>query len=80
MRVDGQQGSFWGDIRTMSLNHMQLSVAFRRKSIVGDCKQLSNDVRYFNRIHPELKDIQLALNFTQDVLELDQRQNGGRAA
>jgi hypothetical protein len=80
MRVDGQQGSFWGDIRTMPLNHMQLSVAFRRKGIVAECKQLSNDVRYFNRIHPDLPDIQLALNFTQDVLELDQRQKGGRAA
>src|SRR5258708_3346490 len=72
MRVDGQQGSFWGDIRTMEPDHMRLSVAYRRKGIVAECRQLSNDVRFYNRQHPENEPIQLVLDLTRDVQELDQ--------
>jgi hypothetical protein len=72
MRVDGLQGSFWGDIRTMEPDHMRLSVAYRRKGIVAECRQLSNDVAFYNRQHPEIEPIQLVLDFTRDVRELDQ--------
>jgi hypothetical protein len=75
MRVNGQQNSLWADIRTMDPDHMRLSVAFRRKGIVAECRQLSNDVRFFNRIHPEIEPIQLVLDFTRDVRELDQSDN-----
>lgn len=73
MRVDGLQGSFWGDIRTMEPDHMRLSVAYRRKGIVAECRQLSNDVAFYNRQHPEIEPIQLVLDFTRDVRELDQQ-------
>lgn len=73
MRVNGEQGSFWGDIRTMSEEHMQLSVSFRRRGIVAECKQLSNDVRYCNKERGF--SIQLVLDFTEDVRELDQRRD-----
>ena len=80
MRINGEQGAFWDDIRTMPLNHMQLSVAFHRKGIVAQCRQLSNDVRYFNRKHPEYEQIQLVLDFTRDVQELDQGRGNDKAA
>jgi hypothetical protein len=71
MRVDGLQGSFWGDIRTMEPEHMRLSVAYRRKGIVAECRQLSNDVAFYNRQHPEIEPIQLVLDFARDVRESD---------
>jgi hypothetical protein len=50
---------------------MRVSVAQRRNGIVAECRQLSNDVGYFNGLHPDAA-IQLVLNFTKDVEELDQ--------
>ncbi len=70
-RRDGEQGTFWDDIRTTSPEFMRISVAQRRNSIVYDCRQLSNDVRFFNELHAETPPIQLVLDFTRDVVELD---------
>ena len=70
-RSDGEQGTFWDDIRTATPEFMRISVAQRRNSIVYDCRQLSNDVRFFNQIHPEIEPIQLVLDFTRDVEEME---------
>jgi hypothetical protein len=80
MKVDGEQGSWWGDIRTMPLDHMQVAVAFRRRGIVAECRQMSNDVRYFNTLHSDWEPIQLVLDFTRDVQELDQGRKDHKAA
>jgi len=72
-RRDGEQGTFWDDIRTAKPEFMAISVAQRRNGIVAECRQLHNDVRYFNSLHPEAPPIQLVLDFTKDVRELDQK-------
>lgn len=68
---DGEQGTFWGDIRTEGLDFMERAVKQRRNGVVSDCRQLKNDVDYYNSIHPEQPAIQLSLNFTRDVDELN---------
>lgn len=54
---------------------MRISVAQRRNAIVYDCRQVSNDVQFFNDIHPEIEPIQLVLDFTRDVEEIDSLKN-----
>jgi len=79
MRMGGRPGTFWGDIRDGDRSHMELSVATKRRGIVAECLQMHNDVQWFNRNNPHLEAIQLHLDFTQDVAELDQPK-GGKAA
>ena len=77
----GEQGMFWGDLRTENRDFMARSTAQRRNGIVADCRQLKNDVDYFNTLHPEYDPLQLRLDFTRDVAELETtgpRQNRSR--
>lgn len=68
---DGEQGTFWDDLRTATPDFVRVSVAQRRNAIVADCYHLNNTVRYFNDHHPESDQIELSLEFTKDVRELD---------
>ena len=87
MARDGEQGTFWGDIRTENRAFMEVATAQRRNGIVADCKQLKSDVDYFNALHPEDDPLQLNLNFSRDVAELEatrpqeiHRQNRSRSS
>ena len=80
---DGEQGTFWGDIRTENRDFMARATAQRRNGIVADCRQLKHDVDYFNALHPEYDQLPLGLNFTNDVAELETtgpRQNRSRSS
>lgn len=72
MKVDGVQGSFWGDIRTMSLNEMRLNSGQRRRGVLAELVQITHDLRFFNELHPEWEQVCLALDFTADVREIEQ--------
>ncbi len=61
----------WHDVRRADRGHMELAFAQRRMRIVGDCHQLHSDVEWYNDHHPEADSIQLVLDFTPDVAELD---------
>lgn len=63
------QQTLWGDIRQMDRDFMEVSFQSRRGQIVGDCRQLQNDIDFFNRRHPENEPIQFVLDFTDDVTE-----------
>jgi hypothetical protein len=69
--ADGEfvQKSLWGDIRTMDHDFMATSFQQRRCQIVGECRQLQNDIDFYNRKHPELEAIQFVFDFTDDVTE-----------
>jgi|SRR3989344_1463515 len=67
----GIQQTFWADIDKAPRSHMQIAFAQRRKQIVGDCHQLKTDVDYYNNVHPNEKPIQLVLDFTADVMEIE---------
>lgn len=74
---DGEQGTFWADLRTAATEHVQIGVAQRRNAIVADCYALSNVVRFHNA-HHEMQ-IQLQLDFTKDVRERDEPKASVRA-
>lgn len=69
--LHGDQHTFWDDIRTAPPKHMLLAFQQRRQQIVGDCRQLKNDVDSYNENTNAGRPIQLILDFTQDVAELE---------
>lgn len=42
----------------------------RRRQIVGDCFQLRVDVDHYNSLREDEADLQLVLDFTDDVAEM----------
>lgn len=66
--VDGQL-TLWGDIRKIPRAHMQALSTQRREQIVGECRQLDRDERFYNGIHPDEPPIQSYFNFVDDVVE-----------
>lgn len=77
--IEGQQLSLWADIDTAPRSFLEKSFGQRRKSIVDDCFQIKQDVDHFNDEHPEEEPIQMIIDFTDDVAEIEAaaRQNPG---
>lgn len=69
--ADGEfvQKNLWGDIRTADHDFMATSFQQRRCQIVGECRQLQNDIDYYNRKNPDRETIQFVFDFTDDVAE-----------
>lgn len=72
----GIQMSLWGDIDTSPRSFMQKSFQQRRKSIVNDSYKLKSDVDHFNEYCSKGNPIQLVLDFTDDVAELEAAKRG----
>lgn len=66
--------SLWGDLDDPNVphGHFTRSFAQRRQQIVGDCLQLKTDVDVYNEKRNPVEPIQLPLDFTLDVAELQQ--------
>jgi len=64
--------SLWADMddERAPREHFERSFAQRRQQIVGDCFQLKTDVDVYNGKNPEQKPIQVPLDFSYDVEEL----------
>lgn len=71
IKQDGEQLTFWADIRSADPGHMQIAFQQRRQQIVGDCRQLKTDVDSYNDNANPGTPIQLVLDFTADVAELE---------
>jgi hypothetical protein len=69
-KVGDRQLTFWDDIDKTEREFMQLNVAQRRQQIVGDCYQVKVDVDHYNDLHPSEPPIQVVLDFSKDVEEL----------
>lgn len=69
--VGGVQLSLWADIDTAPRTFMEKSFGQRRKAIVNDCFQVKQDVDHYNDAHPHANPIQVILNFTDDVQEME---------
>jgi hypothetical protein len=67
--------SLWGDLDDPNVphDHFVKSFAQRRNQIVGDCVQLATDVDVYNDKRKPAQPIQVPLDFTWDVAELQQR-------
>lgn len=66
--------SLWADMDDPSAPHSHFvrSFAQRRQQIVGDCLQLKTDVDVYNDKREPTEPIQIPLDFTLDVAELQQ--------
>ena len=65
-----EQFVLWDDIRTASPKHMRLAFQQRRQQILGDCKQLKNDVDSYNENRTPIEPIQVVFDFGIDLEEL----------
>lgn len=68
---NGAQLFLWDDMATASRDHMERAFGWRRQQIVGDCHQLKIDVDVYNDQNGTAESIQLVLDFTNDVAELE---------
>jgi hypothetical protein len=67
---NGVQQTMWAEMGYAPHIHMEKAFAQRREQIIGDCVQLKVDVDTYNRLKPQGNpDIQLVLDFTDDVAE-----------
>ena len=71
MTVGGAQLSLWADIDNAPQSFMEKSFGQRRKAIVDDSFQIKQDVDHYNDEHPDQSPIQMVLDFTDDVAEME---------
>ena len=82
--IGGIQLNLWADVdKNASLGFMEKSVGQSRRAMVDDAYQLKMVVDHYNEANPGQKQIQLILDLTEDVAELEASGNseeGGVAA
>lgn len=69
--IGGVQLSLWADIDNAPRLFMEKSFSQRRKAIADDCFQVKQDVDHFNDENPTELPIQIVLDFTDDVAEME---------
>lgn len=68
---DGAQTYLWADIRTAPPEHMRMSLQQRRRSTLGDLRQLKTDQESYNDNNVHGATIQLSFDFTEDLAEME---------
>jgi hypothetical protein len=71
-KINGEQQALWDDIRTAKPEHMEIALQQRRQQIVGDCRQLKNDMDSYNENRKPVRPIQIVFDFTNDLKEYDE--------
>lgn len=81
-KQDGKSMSLWADMDDARAprDHFVRSFAQRRQQIVGDCFQLKTDADVYNAKDPSQKPVQIPLDFTYDIEELQLPFKGKKAA
>ncbi len=69
--IGGVQLSLWADIDKAPRSFMEKSFSQRRKSIADDCFQIKQDIDHFNDENADELPIQIVLDFTDDVAEME---------
>ena len=78
--ANGIQFALWAEMETAPRAHMEKAFAQRRQQIVADCYQLKADVDAFNSLRADEPPVQLVLDFTLDVEEMQELDAHRRAA
>ena len=77
----GVQHTFWAMMGFASHDHMEKTFAQRREQIIGDCFRLKVDVDVYNDLSGDKsKQVQMVLDFTEDVAEREQQENPNERA
>jgi hypothetical protein len=71
VKRNGAQYHLWHDARKANHEHMAAAFTGRRNGVVGDLKQLKTDVDWYNRTFADRPNIQLVLNFEDDIAEIE---------
>jgi len=72
----GVQHTFWAMMGFASHDHMEKTFAQRREQIIGDCYHLKVDVDVYNDLNDDKsKQVQMVLDFTEDVAEREHLEN-----
>jgi len=79
-KKNGRQMHFWADIDSAPRSHMVNAFAQRRKQVVGDCYQLKTDVDYYNGVNKQAEPIQVVLDFTDDIAEIQAMEDMEKSA
>ncbi|WP_260599746.1 hypothetical protein [Sphingomonas endolithica] len=69
--IGGVQLVLWADIDSAPRVFMEKSFSQRRKAIANDCYQVKQDVDHFNSARAAGRPIQMILDFTDDVAEME---------
>ena len=77
---DGRQISLWADMGSAPHRHMKKAFMQRRKQVVGDCYQLKTDADVYNDTRAKDNPIQIFLDFTDDVAELQELEQKKKAS
>ena len=75
MKRNGEQLALWDDIRTAKPEHMEIALQQRRQQIVGDCRQLKNDMDSYNENRKPPRPIQVIFDFRNDLEEIEELTN-----
>lgn len=67
---DGKTLFEWADIDVAPRAHVEKHVQQDRRSIVSDAYALQMKVDHYNAMHPDEEQIELVLDFTDDVAEM----------
>jgi hypothetical protein len=81
-RIGNQTLSLWGDLDDPKAPHDHFVTSFgqRRQQIVGDCYQLKTDADVYNDARKPQDPVNVVLDFTLDVLEMQSQQGNERDA
>jgi hypothetical protein len=70
---NGQTRFEWDDSRTAPREWLEVSFQQRRHTIAGECRQLKNDVDWFNDHRAKGDLIQVVFDFTRDLEDWEQQ-------
>lgn len=76
----GAQFNLWADMRTASHEHLAAAFAGRRNGVIGDLRQLKTDADWYNTHREGNPSIQIVLDFTQDIAEVEAAKAARREA
>jgi len=67
-----KQIPLWADIRTASKDHMERAFQLRRQQVVGDCRQLKNDLDSYNQYYNKQgEQLRIIFDFREDLADSD---------
>ncbi len=80
VQLNGKTKWLWDDHRRMDRKHAAVAFSLRRSQVVGECKQLKNDVDSANDNRWPREPIQMSFNFTGDLADAAAAPNPSVAA
>jgi hypothetical protein len=69
---DGKKQTYWGDRKNVGREFIEVSAKQQRNRIAGELYQIKVDLDSFNELYNDGEPIQIPLDFTPDIEELEE--------